>query len=337
MAVSPTTGNPVSTSAPATGAPTSADDPEAVAGGSVPASEPVSRHTELLGTTMHHLEAGTGATPFVLLHGNPTSSHVWRHVVPVLARMGRVLAPDLIGMGRSAKPDLAYRFDDHARHLDAWFDALELDDVVLVGHDWGGALAFDRAARHPGGVRGVAFMETILRPMTWDDYPGPGRARMEALRAPGIGETKVLEENFFIEQALLVTVASGLAEEDHDVYRAPYPTPASRRPLLEWARSMPIEGEPPEVVARVEAYDRWLARSAEVPKLLLTFDGDPNRLMVGEEMTAWCAANIAGLEIRGCGTAAHVAPEDQPDAIAAAVAEWATRHALVPVGGPSRG
>jgi haloalkane dehalogenase len=160
---------------------------------------------------------------------------------------------------------------------------------------------------------------------------------MEALRAPGVGEAKVLDENFFIEQALSVTVATGLAPEDHDVYRAPYPTPGSRRPLLQWARSMPIEGEPAAVVGRVEAYDRWLATTPEVPKLLLTFDGDPERLMIGAEMTAWCRANIAGLEVRGCGTAAHVAPEDQPGPIAAAVAEWAARHALVSVDRPSDG
>jgi haloalkane dehalogenase len=231
-------------------------------------------------------------------------------------------------MGRSGKPDVPYRFADHARYLDAWFDQLALDNIVLVGHDWGGALAFDWAARHPGRTRAVAFLETIIRPFTWDDFPGPARPRVESLRSPGVGETKVLDENFFIEFAIRATVLRDLSDEEHDVYRTPFPTRDSRRPLLEWPRALPIEGEPADVVARVEAYDRWLASSDDVPKLLLTFDGSPNTLLVGPELIAWCEANIANLEVRNCGPAAHLAPEDQPETIAAAIAEWADRHEL---------
>jgi haloalkane dehalogenase len=282
---------------------------------------------DVLNSTMFYEEKGTG-TPLVFLHGNPTSSYLWRRVLPRIGEPGRLLAPDLIGMGRSGKPDVPYQFADHARYLDAWFDELALDGVVLVGHDWGGALAFDWAARHSGRTRGVAFMETIVRPMTWDDFPDPARPRYEALRAPGVGETKVLDENFFIETALRSTVLSGLSDEDLEVYREPYPTRDSRRPLLQWSRAMPIEGEPADVVGRIEAYDDWLASIEEVPKLLLTFEGPAEKLMIGAEMTAWCAANIANLEIEGCGAAAHVAPEDQPEAIAAAIVGWADRHRL---------
>ncbi len=148
----------------------------------------------------------------------------------------------------------------------------------------------------PTEVLGIAFMETIMRPMSWDDLPN-SRPRYEALRSPGSGEAKVLDENFFIEQALRATVLSGLNDEDHAVYRAPYPTRESRRPLLEWPRAMPIEGEPADVVARIEAYDAWLAASADVPKLLLTFEGPAETLLIGEAMTAWCRANIANLDI----------------------------------------
>ncbi|MGV1789983.1 haloalkane dehalogenase [Rhizobium sp. A37_96] len=281
---------------------------------------------KVLDSTLFYEDAGAG-TPFVFLHGNPTSSHLWRHVSPAVTTPGRRLAPDLIGMGRSGKPDIAYTFDDHARYLDAWFDALALDGVILVGHDWGGALGFDWAARHPERVRGIAFMETIVRPMSWADLPN-ARPRYEALRSPGIGETKVLDENFFIEQALRATILKGLGEDDHAVYAAPYPTRESRRPLLAWPRSMPIEGEPAEVIRRIEAYDTWLAESAGVPKLLLTFEGPADTLLIGEAMTAWCRDNMASLEIRNCGPARHNAPEDQPEAIAAAISDWADRHAL---------
>ena len=178
---------------------------------------------DVLDSTIFYEDAGSG-TPFVFLHGNPTSSYLWRQVSPHIGEPTRCLAPDLIGMGRSGKPDIPYRFADHARYLDAWFDALELTSVVLVGHDWGGALAFDWAARHPDRVRGIAFMETIMRPMSWDDLPN-ARPRYEALRSPGSGEAKVLDENFFIEQALRATVLNGLSDEDHAVYRAALPNP----------------------------------------------------------------------------------------------------------------
>ncbi|MCX4682991.1 haloalkane dehalogenase [Kitasatospora purpeofusca] len=281
----------------------------------------------VLDSTMFHRESGAGA-PVVFLHGNPTSSHLWRDVLPAVGGPGRLLAPDLIGMGESGKPDIAYTFADQARYLDAWFDALGLDEVVLVGHDWGGALAFDWAARHPGRVRGIAFTETIVKPMTWEEFPEGGRPLFEAIRTPGVGEALILDDNAFIEQVLPGSVATPLAPADLDVYRAPYPTGESRRPLLQWPRSMPLGGEPAEVVARITAYDRWLAASADVPKLLLTFEAGPGAMM-GPAIVDWCAENIAGLEIEHHdAVAGHHTPEDHPRAIGAAVAAWADRHKL---------
>lgn len=175
----------------------------------------------VLGSTMHYQESGTGA-PLVFLHGNPTSSHLWSCVLPHIGASGRLLAPDLIGMGSSGKPDIAYSFADHARYLDAWFDALELDSVVLVGHDWGGALAFDWAARHPERTRGVAFMEAIIRPLSWEEFPAPARPRYEALRTPGVGEKLALEENVILAS---MNTLSPLSDADMEAYRHPYPTP----------------------------------------------------------------------------------------------------------------
>lgn len=285
---------------------------------------------DVLDSTMYYEELGApDGVPFVFLHGNPTSSHLWRGVLPRIGAGVRALAPDLIGMGRSGKPGGAYRFGDHARYLDAWFDALGIDEAVLVGQDWGGALAFDRAARHPGRVRGLAFMETILRPMGWADFPPAARPRFEALRTPGVGEEMVLDRNLFIEDGLARTILTGpLAETDRAVYAAPYSTPESRLPMLQWARSMPLDGEPADVTARVEAYGGFLADSPEVPKLLLVFDGSPT-LMIGPREVAWCERNVSALEGEYCGTAAHLCPEDRPEEIAAAVTAWAARHGLV--------
>jgi haloalkane dehalogenase len=158
---------------------------------------------KVLESHMTYTEAGNGDRAVVFLHGNPTSSYLWRNVIPHVADRARCLAPDLIGMGASGKPEIAYRFADHARYLDAWFDALDLDQVVLAGHDWGGALALDWATRHPERARGVALLETFLRPMTWAEYPAAELFRL--LRTPGTGEQMVLEEDWFIETALRAT------------------------------------------------------------------------------------------------------------------------------------
>jgi haloalkane dehalogenase len=280
----------------------------------------------VLQSTIFYREVGTG-TPLIFLHGNPTSSHLWRNILPPVGASGRCLAPDLIGMGDSGKPDIAYTFDDHARYLDAWFDALGLDRVVLIGHDWGGALAFDWAARHPGRVRGIAFTETIVKPMSWADFPAAARPLFESMRTPGVGETMVLDQNAFIEQALPRTTARGLSAEDLAVYRRPYPSRQSRMPLLQWPRAMPLDGEPAEVVARIAAYDEWLATSPEVPKLLLTFEPGPGTMM-GPPIVDWCAAHISGLRIETHGLAGHHTPEDQPDAIAASLIAWLDEHNL---------
>ena len=277
-----------------------------------------------LGSTIHYQESGSG-TPFVFLHGNPGSSHLWRQVLP---RMGPawLLAPDLIGMGRSGKPDIAYAFDDHARYLDAWFDTVGLDRVVLVGHDWGGALAFDWAARHPERVLGIAFAESIIKPMGWDELSPQARARAAKVRSSE-GEELYLDQDLFIRQAFTGGVLTPVSARDLEAYLAPYPTRESRRPLLAWARQMPLGGEPGGLVTRIEAGDAWLAASPQVPKLLMTFEGSPT-LLITKEMADWCASHIASLEIAHCGKAGHHAPEDRPAEIAAAVSAWADRHGL---------
>jgi haloalkane dehalogenase len=270
--------------------------------------------TPVLDSFIAHREAGTGA-PIVLLHGNPTSSFVWRNVIPALP--GRKLAPDLIGMGESGKPDLAYRYADHARYLDAWFEALDLRDVTLVGYDWGGVLALDWASRHNERVRGVAVFETFLQPLKWSEYPPKGAELFRALRTPGVGEAMVLERNEFLPRSLENGVKGGLSEADRAVYFAPYPTPASRRPLLQWPRELPIDGEPPEVAAVVERNARWIESSPKIPKLLLTFAG--GGLSNAPAIAEWARGKF---DVTTLGPAGHHAPEDAPTEIARAIRDW---------------
>ena len=283
------------------------------------------REIKVLDSHLSYSENGRGS-PVVFLHGNPVSSYVWRNVIPHVSPHARCLAPDLIGMGLSGRPDIAYRFADHSRYLDAWFEALNLRDVVLVGYDWGGALAMDWASRHPEEVRGLVVFETFLRPMHWSAWPEQGRKLFQALRTPGVGEKLVLEENEFLARSLANGVRTGLSEADKAVYHSPYTTRESRRPLLQWTREIPIDGEPADAAATVERYGEWLSASHDTPKLMLTVD-TPSPL-AGPEIIAWARASVAALEVVNVGPAGHHAPEDAPHEIGAAVGSWMERHGL---------
>lgn len=289
------------------------------------------RRTPVLDSFISYREQGSAATPVVLLHGNPLSSRVWHGVMPPLAKRARCLAPDLIGMGDSGKPDIAYRYADHARYLDAWLDALELEQAVLVGYDWGGVLALDWAARHPQRVRGLVLFETFLRPLQWQEWTPRGAELFRALRTPGVGESMVLEENQFLTRSLTNGIKRPLTQGELAAYYAPYPTPASRRPLLQWPREIPVEGEPADVTALVTRYGAWLESSESVPKLLLAFE-NPEGLQPSPTgspaMVQWAREHISGLEVENLPAAGHHAAEDRPREISLAIVAWLDRHAL---------
>lgn len=289
-------------------------------------------HTPVLDSTVFHRELGSGPA-VVFLHGNPTSSYLWRDVLPRVASHALCLAPDLIGMGLSGKCDIAYRFADHARYLEAWLDALGLTDIVLVGHDWGGALAMDFAARHRSRVRGLCVFETFLRPMHWHQWPEQGAELFRALRTPGVGERIALEENAFLTRSLGHGVLRGLTDAEREVYHAPYRDPASRRPLLMWPREIPIDGSPADVAEVMTRYGRWLATSPEVPKLLLTFE--MKSVLVPDATVTWARETFAALEVEALGPAGHHAPEDRPEEIGNAIRAWLERHHLAGAGTPS--
>jgi len=288
------------------------------------------RRTGVLDSFMTFRETGNGPD-IVFLHGNPLSSYVWRRVLPKVAPRGRCLAPDLIGMGDSGKPDIGYRFSDHARYLDAWFEALGLRDVVLVGYDWGGVLAMDWAARHPERTRGLVLFETFMRPMQWSEWSPKGAELFRNLRTPGVGETLAIEANQLLDRSLKNGIARGVSEDDRAIYEAPYAQPAARRPLLQWTREIPIEGQPADMVAVFARFDTWLAASPGVPKLLLRFDS-PSGLQPSPTgstaMIEWARAHVAGIEISALGNAGHHAPEDRPGEIADAISSFLTRHSL---------
>ncbi|MEE2678518.1 MAG: haloalkane dehalogenase [Myxococcota bacterium] len=278
------------------------------------------KYADVHGARMAYVEEGSG-DPIVFLHGNPTSSYLWRNVMPHLEGQGRLIAPDLIGMGDSDKlPDSGpdrYTFVEHRRYLDALLETLGVTErVTLVIHDWGSALGFDWANRHRGAVRGIAYMEAIVRPLVWDEWPEAARGVFQGFRSDA-GETMVLEGNVFVERVLPGSILRKLSDEEMAEYRRPFAEAGeARRPTLTWPRQIPIEGEPAEVVAIVNDYAAWLS-AGDVPKLFV--NAEPGAILTGparEFCRSW--PNQQELTVSG----SHFVQEDSPDEIGQAVANW---------------
>lgn len=272
------------------------------------------------GKSMSYVEMGEG-DPIIFQHGNPTSSYLWRNVMPHLADQGRCIAIDLIGMGDSDKlddvgPD-SYTFVQHREYLDGALDALGVKDkVTWVIHDWGSALGFDWANRHRESVLGIAYMEGIVRPVSWDDWPEAARGVFQGFRSPA-GEAMVLEKNTFVERVLPGSILRDLRDEEMDVYRRPFiETGEDRRPTLTWPRQIPIDGEPIEVVEIVQDYADWLS-GTELPKLFV--NADPGAILIGPQRE-FCRSWPNQTEVTVAGN--HFLQEDSPDEIGEAIATW---------------
>ena len=278
------------------------------------------QYVEVHGRQMAYIEVGTG-DPIVFLHGNPTSSYLWRNVIPHLATTGRCIAPDLLGMGDSQKlddsgPD-SYRFVEHRHYLDGLLEALGVNsNVTFVIHDWGSALGFDWANRHRDSVKGIAYMEAIVRPVTWDDWPEAAVSLFQNFRSPA-GETMVLEKNIFVENVLPASVIRDLTDAEKTEYGRPYlEAGESRRPTLTWPREIPLEGEPADVTEIVQDYADWLSAS-DVPKLFV--NADPGTILIGAQRE-FCRGWPNHTEVTVAGT--HFIQEDSPDEIGTAIANW---------------
>jgi len=280
------------------------------------------RYAQILGRRMAYVEQGSGA-PIVFLHGNPTSSYLWRSVLPELSSLGRCIAPDLIGMGDSEKlptdDPARYTFVRHREFLDALLDALSvIEEVTLVVHDWGSALGFDWARRHPDRVRGIAYMEAIVRPYPdWAAWPDAARSMFQALRSPA-GEQLILERNMFVERILPGSVLRTLSEDELDEYRRPFTAPGEDRlPTLVWPRQIPIGGEPLDVVEVCAAYADWLAHTPGLPKLFV--NAEPGAILTGAQRE-FCRTWPDQTEVIVSGV--HFIQEDSGKQIGSAIAGW---------------
>ncbi|MFP6815270.1 MAG: haloalkane dehalogenase [Pseudomonadales bacterium] len=284
------------------------------------AREHEKKTVEVLGKRMAYVEMGSG-DPIVFQHGNPTSSYLWRNIMPHLADQGRCIALDLIGMGDSQKLDNSgperYTYVEHRRYFDAALEALGItENVTLVIHDWGSALGFDWASRHRDSVKGICYMEAIVRPLTWEEFPASAADVFRGFRSPA-GEQMVLENNVFVEAVLPGSILRDLTPEEMTVYRRPFNEPGEdRRPTLTWPRQIPLDGEPEDVVAIVAGYSDWLS-GCDLPKLFV--NADPGALLTGE-VREFCRSWLNQTEVTVSGS--HFIQEDSPDQIGAALCDW---------------
>jgi len=279
------------------------------------------KFTQVKAKRMAYVESGQG-DPIVFLHGNPTSSYLWRNIIPHLEDAARCIAPDLIGMGDSEKLDNSgpgsYRFVEHREYLDGLLEALGVDEnITFVIHDWGSALGFDWINRHRGQVKGVAYMEAIVLPLDWADWPEAVKPVFQGFRSAA-GEEMILEQNFFIEQVLPGAVLRGLTEAEMAVYRRPYSEAGeSRRPTLTWPREIPIEGEPADVHDIVVASSEYLRSSEDLPKLFI--NAEPGAILTGKAREfARSFPNQEEITVKG----SHFIQEDAPDEIGSAIRDW---------------
>ena len=273
------------------------------------------------GKSIAFVDVGEG-DPIVLLHGNPTSSYLWRNVMPHLEGMGRVIAPDLIGQGDSDKlpasdgPD-RYSFQVAYGYLAGLLEELDANqNVTLVIHDWGSALGFYWAQQHGAAVKGIAYMEGIVCPVGWEDWPESARGIFKGFRSDK-GEDLILQRNMFVEAVLPSSVIRKLGAEEMEHYRRAFSTPDDRQPTLNWPRQIPIDGEPEHMVKLVDSYGQWMLQNTSLPKLFI--DATPGSILTGKARE-FCRTWPNQREVTVAGT--HFIQEDSPNEIGSAVAEW---------------
>jgi haloalkane dehalogenase len=276
-----------------------------------------SKFIEVQGSRIHYIDEGEG-DPVLFLHGNPTSSYLWRNILPYIIPHGRCIAPDLIGMGKSDKPDLDYRFTDHARYIDGFIEQLALTNITLVIHDWGSGLGFYYAARHETNVKAIAFMEAILKPASWSAFPKDFKAGFKLMRTPAVGFLMISVMNVFLNQILPKATVRKLSAAEMLIYKKPFASVKSRKPVRQWPLEIPIDGQPADMHKIVADYCDWF-QAASIPKLL--FHATPGGI-IDAAMVAWCKDKLDNLQTVDIGAGIHYLQEDNPHLIGEQLAKW---------------
>ena len=276
-----------------------------------------SKFIEINGSKMHYVDVGNGDT-ILFLHGQPTSSYLWRNVIPHLNTNARCIAPDLIGMGKSDKPDIAYTFEDHYDYLVKFIEKLRLKNITLVIHDWGSGLGFHYAKNHPNNIKGIAFMEALIKPMTWEDFPAKYKIIFRMIRAPFIGWLMLSVANMFLKKVLPDSMIRKLSKEEFDNYLKPYPTIASRKAVRGWPQQLPISGKPKHVYEIMVAYNKLL-KGSDIPKLCLY--AHPGAIIT-KKGVEYVKNNFPVTKMVDIGEGKHFLQEDSPHIIGEEIAKW---------------
>jgi haloalkane dehalogenase len=276
-----------------------------------------SKFVEIHGSKMHYAEEGSG-DPILFLHGNPTSSYLWRNIIPYLSAHGRCIAPDLIGMGKSEKPQLEYRFSDHYKYINGFIEKLELKKITLVIHDWGSGLGFHYAMENENNVKGLAFMEAILKPSSWKDFPKDFKIGFKLMRTPILGWFMISVLNVFLKKVLPDATVRDLTPQEKSKYLEPFKTIGSRKPIRRWPCEIPIDGKPSDMHALVSEYSEKMQNS-DLPKLL--FYATPGGI-ISPEMVEWSKSNLKNLQTVNIGPGIHYIQEDNPHKIGEELVKW---------------
>ncbi len=276
-----------------------------------------SNYVDILGSRIHYIDEGSG-DPVLFLHGNPTSSYLWRNIISRMISSGRCIAPDLIGMGKSDKPDIDYRFVDHSKYVEGFIEKMGLKNITLVIHDWGSALGFHYAMRHEDNIKGIAFMEAVIKTMEWDEFPKDFRMGFRLFRTPFIGWLMIAGMNIFVEQILPKAIVRKLSEKEMNHYREPFKNIQHRKPVWRWPNEIPINGHPADMVEIVRNYNKKLQES-DLPKLL--FYAHPGGIITLDTVE-WCKDNFKNLKTVDIGEGIHFIQEDNPDLIGSELARW---------------
>ena len=273
-----------------------------------------SRFIEVMGSKMHYWDEGEG-DPILFLHGRPMSNYLRRNVMPHMEGQGRLIAPDLIGMGKSDKPDIGYTFEEHYKYLEAFIEKLDLKNITLVVHDRGSGLGFHYANLHRDNIKGIAFMEALIKPMNWDSFPGEYKIIFRLIRAPFIGWLMLSVANMFLKKVVPDSMIRKLSKEEFDHYLAPYPTIASRKAVRVWPQQLPISGKPKRIYDKIVAYNTRLKKS-DIPKLCLY--AHPGAI-IKEEEVAYIQKNFPNTKMVDIGEGIHFVQEDNPHGVGKAI------------------
>ena len=276
-----------------------------------------SKFLEVKGSKMHYIDIGQG-DPILFLHGQPTSSYLWRNIIPHLQSSGRCIAPDLIGMGKSDKPDISYIFENHYDYLEAFIEKLNLKNITLVIHDWGSGLGFHYATKNPDNIKGIAFMEALIKTMTWDDFPPGYKMVFKLIRTPFVGWLMLSVGNMFLNKVVPDSIVRKLSKEEFDYYKKPYPTVSSRKPVRTWPTQIPINGKPKGVHDIIASYNKWLTET-NIPKLCLY--AHPGAIIKKKEV-AYIESHFPNTKMVDIGKGLHYLQEDHPHVIGQEVAKW---------------